>query len=89
MAIADTFDALTSRRPYKDPYPLDVAVDIITAESGEHFDPEIVNIFIDNIKTIREIRDAIGSMERARLADFAWSGRDVAAGLDQRIMKKR
>lgn len=46
MAVADVFDALISRRPYKEPYSMDEAFDILLAESGSHFDPEVVDAFI-------------------------------------------
>jgi putative two-component system response regulator len=45
-AVADNFDALTHKRPYKDAWPLDQAVAEITAQSGRSFDPDIVNAFI-------------------------------------------
>ena len=44
-ALADVFDALTSRRSYKDAYPFEKARNIILAERGEHFDPQIVDAF--------------------------------------------
>ncbi len=46
MALADVFDALVSKRCYKDSMPFDKAFDIITSELGEHFDPELGKIFI-------------------------------------------
>jgi len=46
MAVADVFDALVSHRCYKEPMSIDEAYRIITEESGTHFDPEIVRIFI-------------------------------------------
>ena len=45
FAIADVFDALSSRRPYKDPMPLNKALGIIVADAGRHFDPRLVEIF--------------------------------------------
>ena len=45
FAIVDVFDALTSRRPYKEPMPLETALGIILADAGTHFDPKLVNIF--------------------------------------------
>jgi putative nucleotidyltransferase with HDIG domain len=39
FAIADVFDALTSRRPYKDPMPFDKAMGILQEGAGRHFDP--------------------------------------------------
>ena len=89
VAIADTFDALTSTRPYKDPYPFDVAVDIILSEKGQHFDPDIVDVFIGSIEEIRRIREVVGRMESVSLADFMWSRRDIASGLDKKIRTER
>jgi len=47
MAIADVYDALVSDRPYKKAFSHEQAVDIITNDSGTHFDPKIVNAFLD------------------------------------------
>ncbi|MBO4419321.1 MAG: HD domain-containing protein [Oscillospiraceae bacterium] len=48
MAIADVFDALMSERCYKEPYPGAKAVEIIRAEAGRHFDPELVRVFLNH-----------------------------------------
>lgn len=45
MAIADVYDALTTKRPYKEAFEHDVAVKIITDGKGKMFDPKIVEIF--------------------------------------------
>ena len=45
VALADVYDALTSKRPYKMPFPHKVARDLIVKESGKHFDPELVAAF--------------------------------------------
>jgi putative two-component system response regulator len=45
MAIVDVYDALVSKRPYKDAVPCDQAIEIIRDESGKHFDPAIAEIF--------------------------------------------
>ena len=45
MAVADVFDALTSKRCYKDAMPLEKAYAIIREESGTHFDPAVVEAF--------------------------------------------
>lgn len=45
MAVADVFDALVSKRCYKDAMPLKKAYNIIKEESGTHFDPDIVEAF--------------------------------------------
>lgn len=57
MALADVFDALISRRPYKPPLPMDTTRQIITEGRGSHFDPDIVDAFLarfDEFKTIAE-----------------------------------
>jgi len=45
-AVADVFDALTSKRPYKEAWPVEEAVEYIIAASGQHFDPELITAFI-------------------------------------------
>ncbi|MBT8444441.1 MAG: HD-GYP domain-containing protein [Gammaproteobacteria bacterium] len=45
FAIADVFDALTSRRPYKDPMSFDATMDILEQGRGSHFDPELLDAF--------------------------------------------
>jgi len=48
VAVADVFDALTSRRPYKEPFSFEESFNIIVDGSGKHFDPEIVATFVEN-----------------------------------------
>ena len=45
VAVADVFDALTSERPYKKPFPLEKAMSIIKESRGTHFDPEVADAF--------------------------------------------
>jgi putative two-component system response regulator len=45
VAVADVFDALTHRRPYKEPWPLEQAVAQVLASAGTHFDPDVVTAF--------------------------------------------
>ena len=56
VAIADVFDALTSERPYKKAWSVDKAIALIQEESGQHFDPSLVPIFIDCLPEILEIK---------------------------------
>ncbi|MFP4521439.1 MAG: HD-GYP domain-containing protein [Fibrobacterota bacterium] len=46
VALADVYDALTTKRPYKEAFPHQKAKSIIVNESGKHFDPEIVKAFL-------------------------------------------
>ena len=85
VGIADIFDALTSRRPYKDPYPLEVAVEIIRSEQGVKLDPDLVAVFISNIDQVEQIRREVGEIEHPSLAAFAWSERDQAVHMDRII----
>lgn len=47
MAVADVFDAVSEKRCYRDAMPLDKCFDIIRQGSGEDFDPQIVEVFLD------------------------------------------
>ena len=49
-AVADTFDAMTSRRSYREALPLDVVVAEIQKCSGAQFDPKIANVFLEILK---------------------------------------
>ena len=46
MALADVFDALISRRVYKAPMPVDQVREILAAERGRHFDPDLLDLFL-------------------------------------------
>ena len=54
MAVADVFDALTSKRSYKGPFPFDKSIAIIREESGTHFDPKVVDAFLEIAEDFRE-----------------------------------
>jgi cyclic di-GMP phosphodiesterase len=56
-ALADVFDALTSERPYKKAWDVDVAIDYIKEQSGKHFDPKLVELFIENLDDIVLIKE--------------------------------
>jgi len=55
MAVADVFDALVSRRSYKEGFPFEKAMGIIREGSGSHFDPKVVEAFVraqDEVKRV-------------------------------------
>lgn len=56
VAIADVYDALRSRRPYKEPFSVSKSLAILEEGSGSHFDPAVVESFM-------EIFDEIGAIE--------------------------
>ena len=65
FAIVDVFDALTSERPYKKPFPLEKSVGILKAGRGSHFDPSLLDLFLCNIdETYSEVsRSTISDLE--------------------------
>ena len=66
VAIADVYDALTSRRVYKEPMSHDECVDVIRQESGQQFDPEIVAVFLSIDKDFRKICAEFSDAENGR-----------------------
>jgi putative two-component system response regulator len=62
-AIADVFDALTSKRPYKEAFSLDKSFAIIREGRGSHFDPEVVEAFFAVEKEILSIRETFKDQE--------------------------
>lgn len=58
IAIADVFDALTTRRPYKPPFPLEKSLEVIREDSGSHFDPRVVETFLSIQEEILSIKFA-------------------------------
>lgn len=56
-ALGDVFDALTSDRPYKEPFSLEKSYDIIKDMKGDHLDPDIVNAFFAVQEEIEEIHN--------------------------------
>lgn len=55
MALADVFDALINRRVYKEPIPFAASCEIIVAERGRHFDPDVVDAFTAAIEEFKAI----------------------------------
>ncbi len=54
FALADVFDALTSKRPYKDPIPVGKAMEIMAADAGSHFDPGLFQVFSKDAASVYE-----------------------------------
>ena len=57
VALADVFDALTSVRPYKDAWSIDKTMDFIHEQKGLHFDPQLVDLFTEQLDKILEIKE--------------------------------
>ncbi|MFH1738609.1 MAG: HD domain-containing phosphohydrolase [bacterium] len=56
VAVADVFDALTSKRPYKEAWSVEKAVELISEERETHFDPDVVDAFVQDIDEISALR---------------------------------
>jgi HD-GYP domain-containing protein (c-di-GMP phosphodiesterase class II) len=57
VALADVFDALSSRRVYKPAFPMEKVLEILTSEQGRHFDPGLVDILLNNLERFSAIRE--------------------------------
>ncbi len=65
FAVVDVFDALTSHRPYKEPWPFDKAMATLEKDAGNHFDPQLLNTF----KTFAAaLHEEIGRSSEAELS---------------------
>lgn len=67
VAVCDVFDALTSQRPYKQPWPLDEVLREMRACSGAAFDPAIVDVFLKTLPTLLSIKERFED-EKTRVA---------------------
>lgn len=57
VAIADVFDALTSKRPYKKAWTEQEALDFLHEQKGRHFDPALVDLFIEQMPAVRAVQE--------------------------------
>jgi putative two-component system response regulator len=85
VALADTFDALTSKRPYKSAYPLDLALEIMRKEKGFQFDPDILELFMDNIDSIVAIKEKEEDLQHDEWGDCLLSARDRRSCVSQEL----
>ena len=57
ITIADVFDALSSKRCYKEPMPMEKVLSIMENDAGTHFDPVLAKLFLDNLDQFLEIKE--------------------------------
>lgn len=57
VCIVDVFDALTTNRPYKKAWPVGKAVEVIRDGKGTQFDPNLADVFLENLEEFLKIRD--------------------------------
>ncbi|HUV50989.1 MAG TPA: HD domain-containing phosphohydrolase [Anaerolineae bacterium] len=77
VAIADVFDALASKRPYKEAFSVEATLGIMKKERGQHFDPDMLDIFLANINEILKIRANI-KKDDFSLLNYLWSKSDYS-----------
>jgi putative two-component system response regulator len=65
VAVADVFDALTSERPYKKPWPLEDAAGYLREQRGLHFDPQCVDVFLAAWPQVLAIRQRFADEPKA------------------------
>jgi len=70
--IADVFDALVSKRPYKKPFSIEKSFEIIRQDCGKYFDPKVVDAFFAIEKEILEIRNKYSDSEESKLFQMQW-----------------
>lgn len=57
VCIADVFDALTTKRPYKPAWSFDESINYLKEQAGSHFDPQLVELFVGSIPEIKAIQE--------------------------------
>lgn len=63
VAIADVYDALRSKRPYKEPFSVERCLQILREGSGTHFDPDVVSAFLAGFDEIRTIENELNDQK--------------------------
>ncbi len=63
VAVADVFDALTTHRVYKAALSVDDAVAIMAEGRGRHFDPVILDVFLEILPQVRSVREELGDLD--------------------------
>jgi hypothetical protein len=69
VAICDVFDALISNRHYKNAWTYAEAIDYLRQNSGTHFDPDLVDLFIQNIPKIKEFSSSSNTLTNSSLQE--------------------
>ncbi len=77
-SLVDVFDALTTRRPYKEPWPIQRALSFLRDGAGSHFEPRLVDVFLESLTEIVEIK--------SQYDDSNWEA-SAARGLELRPVR--
>lgn len=69
VAVADVFDALTNDRVYRPSFPFEEAIDLMIQDRGTHFDPDLLDTFLESMEAIKALRELHREPERPRWTD--------------------
>ena len=69
VMLADVFDALCSERPYKKAWPVNEAVEEIENKSGILFDPQLVDLFKQNLSQIEKIMEGFPDHQQSAVVN--------------------
>jgi putative two-component system response regulator len=84
VAVADVFDALTSRRPYRDPLPDEKATALVRDGADSQFDPRIVDAFLSLGDEVAEIREMVEDEDMTFHGETMDMAGALAAGSDEK-----
>ena len=76
VALGDAYDAMTTKRPYKEPFPHEKTRQIILDAAGQHFDPEVVDAFLKREQKFIKIQKELG--DRGKLTHLEQVTQQVA-----------
>jgi len=80
VAVCDVYDALTSARPYKGPWPASEAINYIRKRSGSQFDPACVEAFLGRLQEVAETQQTLSDVgARERPSDVGFGGVTVTS----------
>jgi len=71
VALGDAYDALTTKRPYKEAFSHEVSRDIIVKDAGEHFDPDVVEAFLEREDKFVRIKQSFQDADPVEPAEMA------------------
>jgi putative two-component system response regulator len=75
-AVVDVFDAMTTTRPYRPAFSPDVALETMRRGRGAHFDPMLLDLFMDRLEEVLAVRERL--VEEAAAERQLWPPEDVA-----------
>jgi putative two-component system response regulator len=78
VSVADVFDALTTKRPYKDAWSIEDSLALLVRERGCQFDPMLVDAFVYNETQVRSIYN--NHSDRFHQDSIGYTGSKKAAG---------